>query len=201
MIILGLTGSIGMGKSTVAGMFRQMGVPVHDSDAAVHDLYAGPATRLIETAFPGTTADGKVDRTKLAAHVLNDPSALRKLEAIIHPLVSADRKNFLDHWRQLGTACVMLDVPLLFETQQQALADKIIVVSASPEIQRQRVLARPGMTQVKFEKLLAQQISDIEKQRQADYVIATDMPVELTRKRAAEVLAHALAAGSGSFHA
>jgi dephospho-CoA kinase len=182
MIILGLTGSIGMGKSTTAGMFRDEGVPVHDSDETVHRLYSGPAAALIDEAFPGTAKDGAVDRDSLAKAVLGNPEALRRLEAIIHPLVRADADEFIERHRANGEPLVLLDIPLLFETGGTDRVDRIVVVTASPEAQRERVLGRPGMTEEKFEALVAQQIPDAEKRRQADFVIDTDLGMEPARQ-------------------
>lgn len=181
MIILGLTGSIGMGKSTTAAMFREEGVPVHDSDATVHRLYSGKAVPLIGQAFPGTVVDGVVDRTKLAAAVLNNPSELKRLETIIHPLVRAESEAFLQAHRDTGTPVVVLDIPLLFETHGEDRVHKIVVVSAEPGIQRDRVLSRPGMTEDKFASILAKQLPDAEKRRRADYVIDTGQGLEAAR--------------------
>ena len=144
MIVLGLTGSIGMGKSTTAKMFADAGVPMHDSDETVHRLYSGKAAPLVEAAFPGTTQSGVVDRARLAEKVLGDPAALKKLEAIIHPLVRADADAFLAKHRAAGAPVAVLDIPLLFETGGRNRVDKVVVVTAPPEIQRARVLARPG---------------------------------------------------------
>src|SRR5690606_30998848 len=149
LIVLGLTGSIGMGKSTTAKMFSEEGVPVHDADSAVHRLYAGEAAPLVEALFPGTVRRGIVDREKLAEAVVGDPQAIKKLEAVIHPLVRADSERFLDENRKLGTPVVVLDIPLLFEKGGRERVDKVVVVTAPAEIQRERVLARPGMTEKK----------------------------------------------------
>ena len=173
MLVLGLTGSIGMGKSTTAKMFTDAGVPVHDSDEAVHRLYAGEAAPLIEAAFPGTVRDGVVDRTELSRHVLGDATALKKLEAIIHPLVRADANAFLDRSRNAGAPIAVLDIPLLFETNGRGRVDKVVVVTASADAQRQRVLARPGMSEQKFEAILAKQVPDAEKRKRADYIVDT----------------------------
>ena len=173
MIVLGLTGSIGMGKSTTAKMFTDAGVPVHDSDEAVHRLYAGEAAPLIEAAFPGTVRDGVVDRTELSRHVLGDATALKKLEAIIHPLVRANANAFLDRSRNAGAPIAVLDIPLLFETNGRGRVDKVVVVTASADAQRQRVLARPGMSEQKFEAILAKQVPDAEKRKRADYIVDT----------------------------
>ncbi|HEY8579510.1 MAG TPA: dephospho-CoA kinase [Beijerinckiaceae bacterium] len=173
MLILGLTGSIGMGKSTTADLFRREGVPVHDSDAAVHELYRGAAVPLVGEAFPEAVREGVIDRAALARRVVDDPDALRRLEAIVHPLVAAHRQAFLDRARAEGRAMVVLDVPLLFETNLVDDVDVVVVVSAPADIQRQRVLARPGMTAEKFESLLARQTPDDEKRRRAHHVIDT----------------------------
>lgn len=181
MIVLGLTGSIGMGKSATAKMFAEAGVPVHDSDEAVHRLYAGKAAPLIEAAFPGTVVDGGVDRARLGARVLGDTAALKTLEAIIHPLVRADADAFLARHRAAGAALAVLDIPLLFETGGRERVDKVAVVSAPAEMQRERVLARPGMTAEKFEAILARQVPDAEKRRQADFVIDTSRGFDAAR--------------------
>lgn len=173
MIVLGLTGSIGMGKSTTAAMFREAGVPVHDSDEAVHRLYSGAAAPLIEARFPGVVVDGTVDRTRLAAAVLGDKAALRDLEAIVHPLVRADADAFLARNRSAKTPIIVLDIPLLFETGGEHRVDRIVVVTAPAEVQRERVLARPGMTEAKLAAILARQTPDAEKRARADFVIDT----------------------------
>lgn len=189
MIRLGLTGSIGMGKSTVAAMFAEAGVPVFDADAAVHRLQ-GPAGRLvaaIEAAFPDTTGAEGVDRTALGEAVLADPAALRRLEAIVHPAVAEERATFV---RDHGSAPILLfDVPLLYETGGEAYVDKVAVVSASAEVQRQRVLARPGMTPARLEAILARQLPDAEKRARADFVIPTDVPLAETRTAVHRVIA------------
>jgi dephospho-CoA kinase len=189
MIILGLTGSIGMGKSTTAKLFAEEGVPVHDADAAVHALYEGEAVPLVEAAFPGTTQDGKVDRGLLAKAVVGHPDAMRRLEAIVHPLVARSRDRFLEKARQDGAAVAVLDIPLLFETGGEKLVDAIVVVSAAPEIQRQRVMERPGMTTEKFEALLAKQTPDAEKRRRADYIVDSGHGLEPARAQVREILA------------
>lgn len=189
MIILGLTGSIGMGKSTTAKMFVDQGVPVHDSDMTVHRLYSGAAAPLIEAAFPGTVKDGVVDRTILASKVLGDTAAIKRLEAIIHPLVRAEADAFLKRNRDAGTPVVVLDIPLLFETGGRERVDKVVVVTAPAEIQRERVLARPGMTAEKFEAILARQVPDAEKRRQADFIIDTGHGLEPARKAVQAIIA------------
>lgn len=189
MIVLGLTGSIGMGKSTTAKMFAEAGVPVHDSDETVHRLYSGAAAPLIEAAFPGTLVDGVVDRAKLGARVLGDAAALKRLEAIIHPLVRADADAFLARHRNAGESIAVLDIPLLFETGGRGRVDKVVVVTAPAEIQRQRVLARPGMTEQKLAAILAKQVPDEEKRRLADFVIDTGQGLEAARAAVAGIIA------------
>ncbi|TIU28851.1 MAG: dephospho-CoA kinase [Mesorhizobium sp.] len=182
MIVLGLTGSIGMGKSTTAKMFADAGVPVHDSDETVHRLYSGKAAPLVEAAFPGTTKAGVVDRARLAEKVLGDPAALKKLEAIIHPLVRADADAFLGLHRAAGAPIAVLDIPLLFETGGRNRVDKVVVVTAPAEIQRARVLARPGMSAAKFASILAKQVPDTEKRRQADFIVDTGQGFDAARR-------------------
>ena len=189
MIVLGLTGSIGMGKSTTAAMFRDAGIPVHDSDEAVHRLYAGPAAPLVEAAFPGTVVDGVVDRNRLAASVLGDREAIRRLEAIIHPLVRTDADAFLDRCRKAGAPLAVLDIPLLFETDGRGRVDKVVVVTAPAELQRERVLARPGMTPEKFEAILSKQVSDAEKRARADFVVDTGQGMNHAREAVAAIVA------------
>ncbi len=188
MFILGLTGSLGMGKSTTAGFFAEAGVPVHDADAVVHRLYEGEAVVPIEEAFPGTTAGGKVDRRKLAARIVNDPAALKRLEAIVHPLVSAAKQRFLAQAEAAGAPIVVLDIPLLFETGGDERVDAVVVVSAPPDIQRERVMARPGMTPDKLDALLARQMSDDEKRKRADFVVDTSRGFETARAQVQEIL-------------
>lgn len=188
MIVLGLTGSIGMGKSTTAGMFVDEGVPVHDSDAAVHRLYAGAAAPLIEARFPGTVSDGLVDRTRLAAAVLSNPQAMKALEAIVHPLVRKDADDFVERNRAEGRPLVVLDIPLLFETGGMDRVDRIAVVTASAEEQRRRVLSRPGMTEEKFEAILARQVPDAEKRRRADFIIDTGNGMEPAREAVRNII-------------
>jgi dephospho-CoA kinase len=171
--LLGLTGSIGMGKSTTSAMFRAAGVPVHDADQAVHDLYAGAAAPQIEAAFPGTTTNGVVDRARLSAAVLGRPEALAKLEAIVHPLVRAEEQAFLEKARKSGASVAVLDVPLLLETGGEARCDAIVVVTAPAEVQRKRVLSRSGMSEEKLAAILARQMPDAEKRRRAHFVVDT----------------------------
>jgi dephospho-CoA kinase len=189
MIVLGLTGSIGMGKSTTAKMFAEAGVPVHDSDETVHRLYAGKAAPLVEAAFPGTTAGGVVDRAKLGARVLGDADALKRLEAIIHPLVRADADAFLAKHRNAGESVAVLDIPLLFETGGRGRVDKVVVVTAPADVQRKRVLARPVMNEDKLASILAKQVPDAEKRRLADFVIDTGNGLEAARAAVCEVIA------------
>ena len=173
MILLGLTGSIGMGKSTTAAMFAARGVPVFDADAAVHRLYGGPLVPAIEAAFPGTTSDGGVDRAALGRRVLGDAAALERLEAIVHPAVRAAERAFVAEARAQGAAVALLDIPLLYEAGREGDVDEVVVVTADAATQRGRVLARPGMTEEKFAAILARQMPDAEKRRRADHVIDT----------------------------
>jgi dephospho-CoA kinase len=189
MIVLGLTGSIGMGKSTAAKMFVEAGVPVHDSDEAVHRLYAGAAAPLVEAAFPGTVRDGVVDRPALAGKVLGNAEAMKRLESIIHPLVRADADAFLARHRAAGAPLAVLDIPLLFETGGRDRVDKVVVVSAPADVQRKRVLRRPGMTEEKLANILARQVPDAEKRRQADFVIDTGQELDKTRLAVRRVVA------------
>jgi dephospho-CoA kinase len=190
MIILGLTGSIGMGKSTTAAMFQAEGVPVYDSDAAVHALYAsgGAAVAPVEAAFPGVVVDGAIDRAKLSAAVVGDSEALAVLETIVHPLVGAHRIGFFEDAQAQGADIVVLDVPLLYETGGDKKVDKVVVVSAPGDLQRQRVLARPGMDIAKFEAILARQTPDAEKRARADFVIDTSQGVEAAHQQVRDVL-------------
>ncbi len=188
MIVLGLTGSIGMGKSTTARMFREAGVPVHDSDETVHRLYADRAVPLIEERFPGVVENGVVNREKLAAAVLGRPEALKDLERIVHPLVRADADAFLERHRLAGNKLALLDIPLLFETGGENRVDRIVVVTAPADMQRERVLARPGMTEQKFEAILSRQVPDDEKRRRADFLVDTGEGMEAARRRVAEIV-------------
>ena len=173
MLIIGLTGSIGMGKSTVAARFRALGVPVCDADAEVHKLYEGPAVAPIEAAFPGTSASGKVDRQKLAEALIGDPDKFKRLEAIVHPLVVQAERAFLRAEAARGAAVAVLEIPLLLETGGEGRVDHVVVVSAPAEAQRARVMARPGMTPEKLDHLLARQMPDAEKRKRADFVVDT----------------------------
>jgi dephospho-CoA kinase len=171
MFILGLTGSIGMGKSVTAGLFAQAGVPVHDADAAVHRLYEGEAVAAVEAAFPGTTGGGRVDRVKLATRVLDDAAAIKQLEAIVHPLVRESERHFLTDAAQRGARIVVLDIPLLFETGGDRRVDAVVVVSAPAEVQRARALARSGMTDAKLDAILQKQMPDAEKRARAHFIV------------------------------
>lgn len=188
MMIVGLTGSIGMGKSTTANMFRAEGVPVHDADATVHALYAGRATPMIESAFPGTVVDGQVDRARLGARVIGNPKEMRRLEAIVHPLVREEERMFLSQARSAGARLVVLDVPLLLETGGERRVDAVVVVSASAEVQRSRVLGRPGMTLEKFNAILAKQMPDEEKRRRAHVIVDTGRGLEAARRQVRDIV-------------
>ncbi|WP_262031210.1 dephospho-CoA kinase [Microvirga sp. Mcv34] len=170
--VLGLTGSIGMGKSATADLFRRLGVPVHDADATVHRLYRGRAAPLIEKAFPGTVADGAVDRAKMGAVVLGNPERMKHLEAIVHPLVRDEEEAFLEKVSALSPVAV-LDIPLLFETRGEARCDAVLVVTAPAFVQRDRVMARPGMTEEKFHAILAKQMKDEDKRARAHFLVDT----------------------------
>ena len=187
MFIIGLTGSIAMGKSTTARLFAEAGVPVHDSDTAVHRLYEGEAVRAIEAAFPGTTKDGKVDRTALRQHVVGDAAAIKRLEAIVHPLVRQSSERFLLDAEAAGAKIVVLDIPLLFETGSEQRVDAVVVVSAPAELQRQRVLER-GVSPEQFEALLARQVPDAEKRRRADFVVDSSQGIEHARAQVDSIL-------------
>jgi dephospho-CoA kinase len=189
MFILGLTGSVGMGKSATAKMFAEEGVPVHDADAAVHALYEGEAVKPIEAAFPGTTADGKVDRLKLGERVIGHADEIRRLERIVHPLVAAVRDEFLAEAGRRGAKVAVLDIPLLYETGGESLCDAVVVVSAPAQIQRERVLARPGMTEAKFAALLAKQMPDVDKRARADFVVDTSKGFDAARAQVRDILA------------
>ena len=190
MLLVGLTGSIGMGKSETARMFAAQGVPVYDADAAVHALYdvGGLAVAPIGEAFPGSVVDGKVDRARLAGATLNDTPAIKRLEAIIHPLVGAAQMDFLRAAEAKGADIVVLDIPLLFETGGETRVDAVVVVSAPAEVQRARVLARPGMTADKFEAILKRQTADAVKRAKAHYVIDTDLGLDHARERVVYIL-------------
>jgi dephospho-CoA kinase len=192
MIVLGLTGSIGMGKSTTAKLFAEAGVPVYDADAIVHQLYEGEAVPAIEAAFPGTTSNGKVDRAKLSARVVHDPAALKQLEEIVHPMLGASRQKFFADAEAAGAPVVVVDVPLLFETGGEKRVDAVVVVTTSPELQRERVLARGAMDDEKLNSILARQIPDEEKRRRADFVVDTSHGLDPVRARIRDILSQAV---------
>ncbi|MBB3644595.1 dephospho-CoA kinase [Rhizobium sp. BK619] len=189
MLKIGLTGSIGMGKSTAGKLFAEAGIPLNDSDAVVHDLYAGEAAPLVDAAFPGTMKDGAVDRHELGRQLALDPGGFKRLEAIVHPLVRKRETEFLKRQRRAGAEMVVLDIPLLFETNASERVDVVVVVSAGPQIQRDRVLAREGMTEEKFEMILSRQTPDAEKRRRADYLIDSSRSIAETKERVLEIIA------------
>ena len=188
MVVLGLTGSLGMGKSTTARFFAEAGVPVFDADAAVHRLYAGEAAAAIEAAFPGTAGEHGVDRAKLAQAVVGDSAALARLEAIIHPLVRREELRFIDEADKAGAPVAVLDIPLLFETGRASLVDAVVVVSAPPEVQRARAFERPGMTEEKFRALVARQMPDEEKRRRADFIVDSSRSYDSARTQVHAIL-------------
>jgi dephospho-CoA kinase len=192
MIILGLTGSIGMGKSTTAKLFAEAGVPVYDADATVHRVYEGEAAPAIEAAFPGTTANGKVDRAKLSARVVKDPAAIRQLEQIVHPMLRTYHQKFLDAAERSGAPVAVVDVPLLFETGGEKRVDAVVVVTTSPENQRARILARGTMSSEALDALLARQMPDEEKRKRADFVVDTSHGLDPVRVRIRDILAEAV---------
>lgn len=198
MKVIGLTGSIGMGKSTTAAMFREAGVPVYDADAAVHDLYdqGGAAVGPVGEAFPGVVKDGRIDREELRKRVLGDPEALKRLNAIVHPLVGEDRAGFFKAAEAAGADMVVLDIPLLFETGGHERVDFVVVVSAPPEMQRERVLARPGMSPERLDAILAQQTPDAEKRVRAHFVVDTGKGLAHAREQVFHIIA-ALRASAG----
>ncbi|MCS0495126.1 dephospho-CoA kinase [Ancylobacter sp. MQZ15Z-1] len=186
---LGLTGSIGMGKSTTAAIFREFGVPVHDADAAVHAIYGAEGVGPVEEAFPGVSMGGRIDRTLLGARVLHDKAAMEKLEAIVHPLVHAREAAFLERAAAAGEPVVVLDIPLLFETGAEGRVDATLVVTAPETVQRARVLARPGMTEAKFQAILSRQVPDSEKRARADYLIDTGHGLQHAREQVEKLIA------------
>ena len=191
MIILGLTGSIGMGKSTTAKLFAEAGVPVYDADATVHRLYEGEAVPLIEAAFPGTTVDGKVDRKRLSARVVHDPAAMKQLEGIVHPMLGASRRKFLEDAERSGAPVAVVDVPLLYETGGEKRVDAVVVVTTSPENQRERIMARGTMTNEALDSILGRQLPDPEKRKRADFVVDTSHGLDPVRVRIRDILAQA----------
>jgi dephospho-CoA kinase len=186
--VLCLTGSLGMGKSRTASFFAEEGIPVHDSDAAVHALYAGEAAPLIESAFPGTTSNGQVDRGKLAARVVGDAATLAHLESIVHPLVAKARDAFIAEAQARGAPVILLDVPLLFETGGERHCDAVVVVSAPLDIQRRRAFERPGMTEEKFAALVGKQVPDAEKRRRADFIVDSSQSFDHARAQVRDIL-------------
>jgi dephospho-CoA kinase len=188
MFILGLTGSIGMGKSTTANFFSEAGVPVHDSDAVVHRLYEGEAVAAVEAAFPGVAADGRIDRAKLAQKLVGNPDAIKRLEAIVHPLVRAVSDRFVQEQAARGARVIVLDIPLLFETGGETRVDAVVVVSAPPDVQRQRVLSRAGMSAEKLDALLARQMSDAEKRARAHFVVDSSRSFDSARAQVHGIL-------------
>lgn len=188
MLVLGLTGSAAMGKSTVAAMFARRGVPVFDADRTVHGLYAGAAVPVVEAAFPGVAVDGAIDRDRLRARVLGDEPAMQRLEGLVHPLVKAEERRFIATARDDGRRIALLDIPLLFETAADAEVDVVVVVSAPADIQRARMLARPGMTETRLEAMLARQMPDAEKRRRAHAVIGNGGTLEATANQVDAIL-------------
>jgi dephospho-CoA kinase len=188
MRVIGLTGSIGMGKSTTAKLFAEAGVPVYDADATVHRIYESEAAPAIEAAFPGTTVGGKVDRERLSACVVHDPAAMKRLEAIVHPMLKAHHQAFLDAAKGAGAAVAVVDIPLLFETGGEARVDAVVVVTTTEDVQRQRILSRPTMTPDKLDAILARQMPDAEKRRRADFVVDTSHGLEPVRAHIRDIL-------------
>ena len=188
MVVIGLTGSIGMGKSATARFFAEAGVPVYDADLAVHRLYAGHAAPIIEAEFPGVSNREGIDRDKLTKRVLGDPEALRRLEGIIHPLVRGEEARFLDEAERAGAPIAVLDIPLLFETGADRRVDAVVVVTAPAQMQRARALSRAGMTEEKFQALLAKQMPDEEKRRRADFVVDTSKGFDFARQQVHAIL-------------
>jgi dephospho-CoA kinase len=177
-----------MGKSTTSKMFAAQGIPVVDADAIVHELYTVEAVTAIEQAFPGTTGAGGVDRAKLSTALAENPSGFKTLEAIVHPMVWQKEREALDHARQSGADIILLDIPLLFENHAESRVDKVVVVTCDPALQRQRVLERPGMTEEKFQMILARQMPDVEKRKRADFVIDTGLGLDHAARRVEEIL-------------
>ena len=188
MLILGLTGSIGMGKSTTAKLFTEAGVPVYDADATVHRIYEGEAAPAIEAAFPGTTVNGKVDRARLSERVMHDPAAIRRLEAIVHPMLRSHHQKFLEEAEKSGAPVAVMDIPLLYETGGETRVDAVVVVTTSPEVQRERILARENMTGEKLDAILARQLPDAEKRKRADFVVDTSHGLDPVRARIRDIL-------------
>jgi dephospho-CoA kinase len=192
MRVLGLTGSIGMGKSTTAKLFSEAGVPVYDADATVHKIYEGEAAPAIEAAFPGTTVNGKVDRAKLSARVVHDAAAMKRLEDVVHPMLRAYHQTFLDDAEKSGAPVAVVDVPLLFETGGDKRVDAVVVVTTSPELQRERILARGTMSHEALEAILARQMPDAEKRARADFLVDTSHGLDPVRARIRDILDQAV---------
>ncbi|MBW6424547.1 dephospho-CoA kinase [Rhizobium sp. XQZ8] len=201
MIVIGLTGSIGMGKSTTAKMFVDEGVPVNDADAVVHDLYRTDAVAPVGEAFPGTVKDGIIDRPELSRQLAAAPEKFRQLEAIVHPLVRRREVEFLAHQREAGMDLVLLDIPLLFEVKGEDRVDVIVVVTCDPQIQRERVLARPGMTEEKLAMILSRQMPDAEKRQRADFLVDTGLGMEAARARVHQIVTRLRTEGIPTDHA
>jgi dephospho-CoA kinase len=191
MVVIGLTGSLGMGKTTTSRFFAEAGVPVYDADETVHRLYTGEAVALIEAVFPGTAGEHGIDRTKLAQAVLGDAAALARLEAIVHPLVRREEQRFLEATRKAGARVAVLDIPLLFETGGDRRVDAVVVVSAPADLQRARAFERPGMTEEKFRALIAKQMPDEEKRRRADFVVDSSQGQDYARAQVHAILRQA----------
>jgi len=188
MIVIGLTGSIGMGKTTTAGMFGDAGIPVNDSDAVVHDLYKTDAVKPVGEAFPGSIREGAIERVELARQLSLNPGGFSRLEAIVHPLVRDREKQFLERQRSAGADLVLLDIPLLFETGAEKRVDVVVVATCDPQIQRQRVLARPGMTEEKFKLILNRQLPDSQKRERADFLVDTGCGLDQAKKRVERII-------------
>ncbi len=189
MLLLGLTGSIGMGKSTTAKLFEEAGVPVYDADATVHKVYEGEAAPAVEAAFPGSTVNGKVDRQKLSALVVNNADAMKRLETIVHPMLRSHQLKFLSDAEKSGAPVAVLDVPLLYRDRRRGtVSDAVVVVTTAPEIQRERILARDNMTPEKLDAILARQLPDAEKRKRADFVVDTSHGLDPVRQRISEIL-------------
>ncbi len=201
MIVIGLTGSIGMGKSTTAKMFADEGVPVNDADAVVHDLYRTDAVVPVGEAFLGTVKDGVIDRAELSRQLSAAPEKFKQLEAIVHPLVRRREVEFLNRHREAGTDLVLLDIPLLFEVKGEDRVDVIVVVTCDPQIQRERVLARPGMTEEKLAMILSRQMPDAEKRQRADFLVDTGLGMEAARAKVHEIVAQLRTEGIPADHA
>ncbi len=193
MLIIGLTGSIGMGKSTTANFFREAGLPVHDADQAVHELYESKAVPFIEEAFPNSVNAGKVDRNALFSQVSNNPDAMKQLEAIIHPLVKQHRDDFIIQVAKAGTRAVVLDIPLLFEIGADKDCDVVVVVTAPEFVQKQRVMARKGMTEARFQTILKKQMPDSQKRKRAHFIIDTGRGLEAAKRQVNDVLCSIMA--------